>query len=99
FENGGKEVVALLSAVTRLGTVTSMDLSLPDAKSKSGEQNWLNILKRIFPSLHILVPSVEELLYMLMPDVYQRIADACREADIVDHIPLETVQQLGKMAL
>ena len=49
-----------------MGTVTSLDFSLPDAESESGKIDWPGVMRRILPVTDIFVPSLEEVLQIMM---------------------------------
>jgi sugar/nucleoside kinase (ribokinase family) len=67
FEKEGRELEKVLLFAKRQGLVTSLDVSLPDAKSDAGRAPWKQILERVLPQVDLFVPSVEEVLYMLWP--------------------------------
>jgi len=65
YENHGEELVRLFRRVHELGIITSLDLSLPDPNSPSGQAPWREILARVLPFVDLFVPSEEELSFML----------------------------------
>jgi sugar/nucleoside kinase (ribokinase family) len=55
--------------------VTSLDTSLPDPNSESGNVNWRILLGQTLPYVDIFVPSIEEALFMLRRADYDRWGD------------------------
>lgn len=80
YAQGGQELVKLFAAVKDQGLITSLDLSLPDPASEAGQVDWQAILKRVLPQVDIFLPSFEELLYMLRPEMFRRLKQAGEEA-------------------
>lgn len=96
YLNNGDRLLTLLSRVQQLGVVTSMDFSLPDRESESGQQDWLAMMERVLPYTDIFVPSLEEALQIMMPEQYEKIVSEAGDADIVDRIPIGLIREIGK---
>lgn len=99
FEEDGKQLSNLLESSRKAGTVTSMDLSLPDGNGETAGIDWPSIMNNVLPLTDILVPSVEEILYMLMPDMYSDLDEKHGGQHIIDHVSTETLQALGRQIL
>jgi len=99
FENGGEQLRELLETSQGSGTVTSMDLSLPDSAGETAGVDWRAILGRVLPFTDILLPSIEEILCMMMPDVYSELSQKYGGQHIIDHVSWETLQRLGRELL
>jgi len=99
FHAKGEQLVELFQQAKRSGTVTSMDLSLPDPTGETQEIDWHEILTRVLPHTDILLPSIEEILYMTMPDVYRELCEKHGEAQVLDRVSPETIQSVGRMLL
>jgi sugar/nucleoside kinase (ribokinase family) len=67
FLNGGRELVRMFANVQQMGVTTSLDFSLLDPESESGRINWLEIFQRTLPFTDIFVPSLQEVLQIMMP--------------------------------
>lgn len=65
YEKEGKELAKIYKRVKELGTITSLDVSLPDPRSLAGKANWRAILKNILPYVDIFLPNIEEAVFML----------------------------------
>lgn len=96
FQNDGSQLVELFSKIQDLDVVTSLDFSLPDTETESGRANWPKIMKSILPFTDIFVPSLEEALQIMLPEKYAEMQDLCKGGDILDFIPMELIQLLGK---
>ncbi len=65
YEKEGEELARIYKRVKELGTITSLDVSLPDPRSPSGKADWRTILKNTLPYVDIFLPNVEEAIFML----------------------------------
>ncbi len=92
----GEQLLTLFSRVKEMGVVTSMDFSLPDGQSESGKQDWFQIMKQVMPFIDIFVPSVEEVLRIMMPDEYDKILSSAGNSEIIDLIPISIIREIGK---
>lgn len=99
YMNGGSQLLELFSKVRRLGVVTSLDFSLPDPETESGKVDWPEIMKSVLPVTDIFVPSLEELMQIMWPSKYADIQLACKNTDIIDHIPIDMIRLLGKQII
>lgn len=72
YENDGQELCSIFKKAKELGVVTSLDMTLPDPQSRSGQADWLSIFKRVLPYVDIFLPSVEEIAYMLDRDLFEK---------------------------
>lgn len=65
YENNGSELAEIFRRVKLLGVTTSLDMSLPDPHSPSGQADWHTILSQVLPYVDFFLPSAEETLFML----------------------------------
>jgi sugar/nucleoside kinase (ribokinase family) len=72
YENGGQELYQIFKKAKHKGVVTSLDMTLPDPKSASGQADWETILKRVLPLVDIFCPSIEEIAYMLDRPLFEK---------------------------
>jgi len=99
FQNKGKQLVEMFSRVQKMGVVTSLDFSLPDPESESGKINWPEIMRRTLPYIDIFVPSLEEVLQIMMPLKYAEIQSASEDTETFYQIPVSLIREVGKMIL
>lgn len=83
YENNGQELYAIFKKAKELGVVTSLDTTLPDPQSSSGQADWKNIFKRVLPYVDIFLPSVEEIAYMLDRDLFEKRKNQAKGQDPV----------------
>jgi len=93
YVDGGRELVEVFRRVKELGVTTSLDVSLPDPNSPSGQVDWRAVLSRVIPYTDIFLPSAEEILYMLDRPRY----DDYKDTNPVDILPLVTGDDLNRL--
>lgn len=96
YKNNGKQLYDMFAAIHGMGIVTSLDFSLPDAESESGKLNWTDILYRVLPFTDIFVPSLEEVLQIIMPAEYAELLASAGDKEVIDLVPLEMIREIGK---
>ncbi len=72
IENDGDALAAIYQQAKAVGAATSLDMTLPDPASPSGRADWKAILAKTLPYVDIFLPSIEEILFMLRRDDYER---------------------------
>jgi len=72
FENDGVMLAEIFRKVKKLGVTTSLDMSLPDPASQSGQVDWRKILEKVLPFVDIFVPSIEEITFMLDKPLFEK---------------------------
>lgn len=96
YNNEGEQLYNLFRKVEDLHVATSLDFSLPDPESESGKVDWPGVLRKVLPYTDIFVPSLEEALLITMPEEYNRIQVLSERSDLIDRIPLQLIQKVGK---
>ncbi len=99
WTNGGTGLLTLLGRVRERGVAVSLDLTLPDPDSPSGQADWRAILEAALPLVDIFVPSVEELLFMVAPEQYAHLLAAAKGGDLIPVIPPALVAELAAWVL
>ena len=74
WSDGGVRLERLFSRARDMGVMTSLDMSLPDPASPSGQIDWAQFLARVLPRVDLFVPSVEELLFMTDKEGFRRLS-------------------------
>jgi len=74
YTAGGGELEALFRAARQRGLTTSLDMAMPDPGSASGQVDWQSILARTLPHVDVFLPSLEETLYMLDRERFERLS-------------------------
>lgn len=94
YADDGAELERLFQRAKAANATTSLDMSLPDPESPSGQADWLTILKRVLPYVDIFVPSIEELLYMLDRATFDRLRGA-----VMGHVPSAIYRKLAEQSI
>lgn len=76
YEDGGLDLAEMMKKVKSTGVTTSLDMAYPDPDSPAGRADWLSILKVALPYTDIFLPSLEELLFMLDRQEFDRLVAA-----------------------
>jgi sugar/nucleoside kinase (ribokinase family) len=96
YLNDGQQMAEMYSKVKKMGIVTSLDFSLPDSESESGKVNWPKIMENTLPFVDVFVPSIEEVLQIMMPEKYAEINSLSGDGDFIDNVPMEIVREIGE---
>jgi sugar/nucleoside kinase (ribokinase family) len=83
YENEGEGLVELLRQVKERGVTVSLDMAKPDPESPAGQADWRGILGAALPHTDVFLPSFEEILYMLYPDVYASFVEKAGSNDLL----------------
>ena len=86
FVDEGIELSRVFSKVKAGGTLTSMDISLPDPASEAGKADWYKIYKKTLPYVDIYLPSIEEAFFTLHPEEYLALKDKHKGKGLLDYI-------------
>lgn len=89
YQDDGAELVRIFEKVKSYETATSLDLASVDPGSEAGRKDWRKILQRVVPHTDFLLPSVEELCFMLDPARYSEWTKRAGGADITAVIDTE----------
>ena len=99
FENEGEQLVAIFKRVKEMGVTTSLDMSLPDPASESGQVNWERVLTRLLPYVDIYLPSVEETMFMIQRDDLTRLHEKAHGGDPLLNLDMNVLPALGARLL
>ena len=95
YTDEGSEFIALVKRAKETGITVSVDTSQPDPNSEPGRVNWRHVLERALPHIDIFLPSLEELLFMLHRDEYDRLMAACNGRNPIDFVDFDRIPQLA----
>jgi sugar/nucleoside kinase (ribokinase family) len=91
YQEDGKQLADIFQRAKQTGVTTSLDMAYPDPASQAGKANWRKILARSLPWVDIFLPSLEEILLMLRPQVYYRL----REGNILAQVTPDLLTDLS----
>ena len=83
YDNEGAELAEIFRRAQATGVTTSLDMSLPDPTSASGQANWRTILRATLPHVDLFLPSAEEILYMLHRPTFDQLHQAANGQDVL----------------
>ncbi|MFK4996858.1 hypothetical protein ACI2OX_02930 [Bacillus sp. N9] len=69
-------------------------MSKPDPNSDAGKVNWKSILSKVLPYVDIFLPSIEEALYMVSRDTFEKIAGN-NDRDVCKHLDVSLLSELS----
>jgi sugar/nucleoside kinase (ribokinase family) len=72
YRDGGRDFMRLMRGAKETGATTSLDLSLPDPNTESGRVDWRPIYRDVLPYVDIFLPSLDELLFTLRREEFDR---------------------------
>lgn len=84
YENDGAELLKLMKRAKACGAATSLDFAAIDPDAKAGSVDWERILTKVIPYVDILVPSVEELCFMLDRERFRQWQERAQGKDITE---------------
>jgi sugar/nucleoside kinase (ribokinase family) len=96
YLNNGRQLHQMFSKIQKMGVITSLDFSLPDPESESGRIDWPGIMKETLPYIDIFVPSLEEVLQIMIPWKYSEILSSFESSGIKDKLTIETIREVGR---
>lgn len=99
FLNDGSQLSEMFTRVKKMGVLTSLDFSMPDPEGESGRINWPHIMKRILPLTDIFVPSLEEVLQIMMPLKYAQMVRKSKNGELLNEIPVSLIREVGKLII
>lgn len=99
YLEGGRELAGLLKGVKAEGVSTSLDMAMPDPNSEAGQVDWVALLERVLPYTDLFLPSLEETLFMLERETYQRLQQASPGGDVIQQIDGALLSRLGRQLL
>lgn len=89
YENDGAELLKMMKRAKESGAATSLDFAAIEPDSEADRADWERILEKVIPYVDILVPSVEELCYMLDRDRFFQWQEKAAGRDITEILDIE----------
>jgi sugar/nucleoside kinase (ribokinase family) len=81
YQAEGAELLEIFRRAKATGVTTSLDMAMPDPSAPSGQANWPAILKAVLPLVDLFVPSIEEILLILYPDIFNQLNTGAAQID------------------
>ncbi len=83
YLNEGRDFVRVMQSAKQTRVTTSLDMSLPDPNAEGGKADWHPIYKAVLPYVDVFLPSLDELLFTLRREEFQRMSS---RGEILDQI-------------
>ncbi len=99
YADGGGALVEIFRRARAEGATTSLDTTLPDPQSASGQADWPAILAATLPYVDMFLPSIEELLLMLRRDTYDLLCQEAAGGSLLPLVTPELLHDLGSQLL
>jgi sugar/nucleoside kinase (ribokinase family) len=99
YRDEGAELVEMLRRVKEDGVTTSLDMALPDPTSAAGRADWNAILGAALPYVDVFLPSVEETLFMLRRETYEKLSQRATEGSLVSLVTTSLLLELSDQVL
>ncbi len=99
FRNNGKQLAEAFKQVKSLNITTSLDMSLPDRNSESGQVDWDIVLKKTLPNVDLFLPSYEEIVYMIAPEKFEQMGGKSNPHDLLDNFDAGLLSELSNKLL
>ncbi len=96
YADGGRELAEMFRQVKARGVATSLDMAYPDPNSPSGRTDWHGVLTQTLPHVDVFLPSIEEILYMLDRERFDRLSTT---GDIVAQLDGELLRDVAAALL
>ncbi|MCD4752257.1 MAG: carbohydrate kinase family protein [Anaerolineaceae bacterium] len=92
----GKYLADMYRLLKRSNCTTSLDVTFPDPSSKAGKTDWITIFEKTLPFVDIFCPSLEEILFMLLPDEFARMNE---NGDILEQVTPDLLIEISNELL
>lgn len=99
YSNGGRELVRIFEKAKSTGATTSLDMSLPDPLSESGQVDWESILAQLMSYVDIFLPSIEEAIFMVNRDRYDMLKRESDKGPLIDMFTAEDLNETSEKLL
>lgn len=96
YLDNGAEVAAMMKRVKAAGLTTSLDMAFVDPASEAGRVDWLELLTRTLPHVDVFLPSIEEILFMLDRERFERMQSSAGGADIISQTDGDLLAELSQ---
>jgi sugar/nucleoside kinase (ribokinase family) len=99
YVDGGREMVEMFRRAKETGVTTSLDMSMPDFASPSGQANWKAIMQQCMPYVDLFLPSAEEWLFMVNRPRFKELSTTVGAAGMLDALSVDEIGSLAQTAL
>jgi sugar/nucleoside kinase (ribokinase family) len=95
YANEGEQLAEVFRKAKEAGATTSLDMSLPDPSSESGQAAWDKIARKMLPYVDVFLPSIEEAVFMMQRDRFMEMKQKHGGAELIDFFDVSDYTQLA----
>jgi len=95
YERDGAELKKIFDRMRGRGMATSLDMTFVDPASEAGKVDWLAFLENVLPSTDVFLPSLDEILFMVDREKYNRLVADFGE-NIIQGVDAELVERTAQ---
>jgi sugar/nucleoside kinase (ribokinase family) len=99
YADQGEELLEMFRRAHATGVTTSLDMAMPDPAGPSGHVDWVAVMERVMPYVHLFLPSVEEWLYMVDRERFERLSAEVGSERMLWHLGEDEIRGLSGQAL
>jgi sugar/nucleoside kinase (ribokinase family) len=99
YADQGQELLEMFRRARATGVTTSLDMVMPDPAGPSGQVEWLAVMRRVMPHVHLFLPSVEEWLYMVDRARFDHLSATVGPERMLWSLDEDEIRILGQTAL
>ncbi len=78
------------------GALVSLDMTMPDISDPDNFVDWKSWLSNVLPSVDFFMPSFDEILWMLDPSQYERLADLAQGNNLAAIADLQLLERIAE---
>ncbi|SHF06753.1 Sugar or nucleoside kinase, ribokinase family [Caldanaerobius fijiensis DSM 17918] len=83
FIDDGVHLKNMFEKVKEMGVITSLDMAMPDPNTDAGKTDWIKVLENVLPYVDIFLPSIDELLYMIDRENFEKLNKATAKEEVI----------------
>jgi sugar/nucleoside kinase (ribokinase family) len=99
YADQGRELEEMYRRARATGVTTSLDMVMPDPAGPSGQVDWLAVMRRVMPHVHLFLPSVEEWLFMVDRARFEHLSVTVGPEQMLWSLGEDEIRALGRTAL
>jgi sugar/nucleoside kinase (ribokinase family) len=99
YTHQGDELVEMYRRAQETGVTTSLDMTMPDPTGPGGQVDWVALMRRAMPFVHLFLPSVEEWLFMANRARFDHLSATVGPDGMIWHLGEDEIRNLAEQAL
>ncbi|SFJ88647.1 carbohydrate kinase family protein [Thermoflavimicrobium dichotomicum] len=99
YLNEGKELEKIFCEAKKQNLFTSLDMAMPDPSTPAAHTDWSVVLQHVLPYVDLFIPSLEEILFMIEPEQFQKMKADSEYGDLLPSVDGTLIEQLSRKLL